>query len=344
MPDSTLRSRQELARLALRMHTALTHGADSTAAIDLQLHMLLERVGQLTRQCRRYRVAHQLRHARQRCLAEITHTLGRLRDVIDVALPVLSRPRDAGPIPSPRELFEDLLALQERFEIPTGDEPRGKRRTLAYVTNPIELEDVPLGRFRIELDIAALKHGADASSEIRTIALDPHPASTDSSVVHPHVRDDRPCLGDAMMPIRRALIGGRIGDVFELVHSVLSHYNLSSPYVPLSDWDGVPCTDCGRSVDGEDHCSCSQCDEALCGRCVSSCDGCDETCCANCLMSVDDQVLCDACRGRCIRCRNWAPTSQLDDADGLCFTCDAEVEPDDDLPEPQTTSATQGEL
>ena len=71
------------------------------------------------------------------------------------------------------------------------------------------------------------------------IALDPHPAASNDSVTHPHISDGELCAGDAGAAIRAALGAGRIADVFQLVHSVLTTYNPGCPYafMDAGRWD-----------------------------------------------------------------------------------------------------------
>ena len=66
----------------------------------------------------------------------------------------------------------------------------------------------------------------------RVVALDPHPAGSDESVTHPHVRDEQLCAGDAAAAIRSALAGGRICDFFLLVRSVLDRIQPRLAFCP----------------------------------------------------------------------------------------------------------------
>src|SRR3569623_1739472 len=121
-------------------------------------------------------------------------------------------------------------------------------------------------------------------------ALEPHPATGRDEVVHPHVEGRRLCAGDAGEPLSQALDAGRLADAFLLVRSVLATYNANSPYVPLAEWHGFACADCGRHCDSSDRSTCERCDASLCDNCSSSCARCSRTHCDSCLEP------CDVCR------------------------------------------------
>lgn len=218
-------------------------------------------------------------------------------------------------IQSPREILADLVALQDEFVEVEFDL---QQQTLSITTDPVVLEHIDLGRFRILLHWNDLP---DAGAyEVQ--ALDSHPAASDQTTTHPHVRDNGLCEGEGRIPIRSALAAGRILDFALLVRGVLGTYNAGSAYVPLSRWHGCACADCGYLASEEDStccelCStdlccdcpigcgtcgrgccadcranCGQCDESHCESCLRTCGGCDESCCRHCL--TDD--LCERCR------------------------------------------------
>ena len=74
----------------------------------------------------------------------------------------------------------------------------------------------------------------------------PNPASTNSDVIHPHVKDGELCAGDAKAPINAALASGRLADAFLIIQSTLTDLQRRSAYVKLDQWHGVPCSDCSR--------------------------------------------------------------------------------------------------
>jgi hypothetical protein len=179
--------------------------------------------------------------------------------------------------------------------------PQGPK--LSIVTEPIELEDVYLGEFEIELDLSRLaetRHGSTYS----IIALDPHPASSNDAVTHPHVSDSHLCEGDASAAIAAALATGRIFDFFMLVKGVLTTYNASSPYISLSDWSGVSCHECGCSTDPDELHFCNSCESDFCGECISYCRACDESTCRSCLEECGacGDMICPSCKTSCPEC------------------------------------------
>jgi len=165
-------------------------------------------------------------------------------------------------VPSLRDLFPEVVQAREEFGELQYDR---KEQTLSVVTEPIELEGVYLGDFQVELHLPTLGEGR-LTGAYRVTALDPHPASCDDSVTHPHVRDERLCSGEATAAIHQALASGRICDFFMLVRSVLTNYNSGSPYVALDAWDGIPCYDCGYRVGADEVYFCSGCEHDFCVR------------------------------------------------------------------------------
>jgi hypothetical protein len=205
-------------------------------------------------------------------------------------------------VPSVRELLAELRQLQDEFPC-VGYGNQAGERALTVEIEPVELEGVYLGPFRIRLDISRLGEG-QANSVFRVLALDPQAAASNDMVTHPHVSDERLCMGDATNPIRQALADGRICDFFLLVRGVLTTYNPSSPYVSLDNWSGTPCHDCGRTI-GEDDCHwCSSCEHEFCDDCSSYCQICNDTACAGCLTRcpVCEESVCPSCITRCPDC------------------------------------------
>ena len=108
------------------------------------------------------------------------------------------------------DVFLDLMALREEF-----DDIRfaAKRKILSVVSKRIQLEDLNLGCFRIELHLETLA----TRGYYEVIAVDPNQASSNDNVTHPHVQDDRMCEGDAQPAIKLALQQGRLLDFFQIV-------------------------------------------------------------------------------------------------------------------------------
>jgi hypothetical protein len=221
---------------------------------------------------------------------------------------------------SPHDLYEDILALEDEFEEVTWNR---SAKTLSVITDPVELEQIDLGRFEICLDWSKLAVG----SPYRVIAREPEPAASDQSVTHPHVSDEHVCEGDAQVPLRCALAEGRLTDFFLIVASLLHTYNPSSPYVALSDWHGVACSDCDTHIDEDERSSCEQCgssmceqcyrtcgdcDGILCTGCISMCTGCQSDYCASCLKSCREcnSLICPDCRDKQERCETCHDASE----------------------------------
>jgi len=119
------------------------------------------------------------------------------------------------PRASLQDILADLAALNEEFPEVRWDR---REKTLSVITEPVELKDIPLGRFEILLEYRNL----GLTRPYRIIALDPHPAAGEHSTTHPHVRDEELCEGDGRAPIQVALRQGRFYDVFVLIRSVLT--------------------------------------------------------------------------------------------------------------------------
>jgi hypothetical protein len=230
-------------------------------------------------------------------------------------------------LPSLRDIFHDLVVLEEEFSEIRVDLKRG---TLSIVTDSIVLEGIDLGRFEILLDWNLL--GCSLPYEV--VALDPNPAASSSDTTHPHVQGNQLCEGDGRAPIRQALAEGRLFDFFLLVRQVLQTYNSTSAYVTLAEWHGVDCRDCGRSLgeDERDHCNecgaevcydcsvlCRDCDRSFCSECAPRCPGCEETFCASCRGPCEGcgDLFCKECLtdDRCSSCRK-TNEEETEDADG----------------------------
>lgn len=177
-------------------------------------------------------------------------------------------------MPTLSAIAADLWALQQEFDDVAFN---GEENALCVVTESITLEDIYLGRFRIALYLDSLSELYQKVPYYVT-AIDPHPAATDDAITHPHVSHDVVCEGDGATTIKAALETGRLVDFFTMVRSILTTYNPDSPYVPLTDWHGISCYECGYVMDGEYSYSCTSCDNAVC--------------CESCL----DDGLCPECR------------------------------------------------
>jgi hypothetical protein len=151
-------------------------------------------------------------------LGEIPFLVSNLQSLLD------RRHRE---VPHLSGIAAELWALQQEFD---DVEFHGEENALCVVTEPITLEDVYLGRFRIALYLGSLCELYQRVPYF-VLAIDPHPAATDDAVTHPHVSNDVLCEGDGTAAIRAALETGRLVDFFTMVRSILTTYNPDSPYV-----------------------------------------------------------------------------------------------------------------
>lgn len=219
--------------------------------------------------------------------------------------------------PSLRLVHEELCQLFDEFDGCGLDMQAG---ILSVVTDPIILEGLALGPFRIEIELAQLEIN-DPSRWLKVVALSPNTATCDEAVTHPHVRDERLCTGDATMAISNALGDGRVCDVLMMVRSILATYNAHSPFVRIEDWDGRACYDCGSIADADSAFFCEHCDHDYCDDCTSYCRRCDETRCRGCLSDcpICNEACCGGCLSGCQRCRVSACADCMEE--GICQPC-----------------------
>jgi len=242
------------------------------------------------------------------------------------------------PSPGLSALVEELAALEQEFgQVEFDEEPKA----ITVTTEPITLEGVYLGPFEIQLSIMGLGRIYDRKP-YRIVALDPNPAAADENITHPHVSGEVLCEGDASAAIGAALEQGRLLDFFTLVQGVLNTYNQASPYVPLADWNGTACYDCGQVVDREDLYCCGSCENDVCEHCSTWCRECDETVCLSCIRqcAVCEDSFCRRCLRDCPQC-GMSVCSQCM-KDGICNPCAEEKDSDDeDSPTPSPEGHTQ---
>lgn len=215
--------------------------------------------------------------------AELLARVDSVSDVAHLTRSLLSN-RPAQP-PTLTSLMQELRQLRAEFADFDIDFAKGR---LSVITEPIELDGVYLGPFAVQLRWSELAHGSFRSS-LAVVALDPHPAATNDSVTHPHVRDEVLCAGDATLPLERALRDGRLADACLLVRGVLTTYNDDSPHVPLKEWYGGTCAECGAGLNTD---------------CANYCDGCNSDCCDDCYRFCEDCEIgrCVGCLGSCVEC------------------------------------------
>jgi hypothetical protein len=224
-------------------------------------------------------------------------------------------------IPKLSFLVEELKQLKQEFG---NFEHEAPENAISVVTEPIELEGLYLGPFKIQLHLDKLKD-LYRDSPYYCMALDPHPAATSDDVTHPHVSNEKLCEGDGSAAIRTALEEGRLCDFFTMVRSILNTYNPDSAYISLNDWEGEPCYDCGYVMDSENSYYCHFCDRVFCEDCSTYCRSCDESICLGCAAKCEtcEEPVCPRCvRTRCVECNSVCCESCIDD--GLCPNCKEE--------------------
>lgn len=270
--------------------------------------------------------------AAEQCCTVMGRELGEMSFSISKLQGLLDKRYKA--VPSFSSIVEELKATQAEFD---DVEFNFEENALCVVTEPITLEEVYLGRFRIALyltKLAELYH----RSAYYIIAIDPHPATKDEAITHPHVSNETLCEGDGAAAIRAALEEGRLSDFFVMVRGILTTYNPDSPYVSLSDWQGVACYDCGYVMDEENSYYCSHCDTPVCDECSRVCTDCGEIVCHDCagMCEICERSLCPNCgKTKCSDCESVCCQSCL--TDGLCPDCKEEREREDEEQEIEAT-------
>jgi hypothetical protein len=242
--------------------------------------------------------------------AQVIRSLEAFRTLVPSA-PKASR------IAPPSQIAADLAVLPDEFESVQIDL---NGRTVSVRTEPLELESLWLGPFDICLwwERIGVRHAYEV------IAKDPQRPCRDEEVTHPHVRSNLLCEGDATLPIKAALAGGRLLDFFVLVHQTLQTYNSGSPYVAVEEWNGIRCPDCGYSMDEDSACRCEACDSQLCSECTMYCRSCDRYVCSECSgeCSACQRAYCQSCltdppqafRRLCAGCRKKEEEEHEDQA------------------------------
>lgn len=229
-------------------------------------------------------------------------------------------------LPSPCQVAAEMAQIEEEFgrwSYSSAD------ACLRVHTEPIELEGVYLGPFEITIDLRALPY-LHQRCAVTVSALDPHPASGSDSVTHPHVSDERVCMGDANTAMYAALRSGRLADALLLIRGVLTNYNPDSPYVDLDHWSYGSCEDCGGGLSEDSRMWCEDCDREFCDSCMGVCRCCDTYACLRCLKHCDfcDEDACDPCLRQCSECSGACCVRCLDQ--DLCPNCLEEKENEDE--------------
>jgi hypothetical protein len=238
--------------------------------------------------------------------AERLQTLGQ-------SISAQDRPSD---IANLHDIFNDLVALFDEFAAVEIDLAS---RKLSVTTEPIVLEGFELGPFNMNLSWARI--GQFHSYDV--VALEPNPPRSSEDTPHPHVRDKTLCEGDGQVPIRKTLRAGRLHDFFQIVNRILNTYNGGSAYVPLAEWDGQACDECGEVVDSDHSTECYRCGAPLCRACSTECALCNESHCNECTLYCHNcrTVVCTDCTARCAGCSLIFCNECLKES-GLCEACE----------------------
>jgi len=172
---------RELVRLAVRLVDAL-EGATQGATIELP-HVAWQR---WRRTCERLRLAllRGWKSAAEKLQSDVRWQARSLTQAVQSLVNDLRS--SSGRTATLREIYDDLVALDEEFE---GFQFNLRDETLSVVMGPIVLEDVPLGRFEIQLRYGDL----DRDHSYDVIALE---ADDDVEYTHPHVANEVLCEGD----------------------------------------------------------------------------------------------------------------------------------------------------
>jgi len=237
-------------------------------------------------------------------------------------------------------IFADLNQIEDEFGELKFDL---EEKTISVITDSIELDDIALGPFEIKLFVDQMSKLYSSNAPYKVIALEPNPAATDGNVTHPHVSSEQVCEGDGHIAIRVAIEQGRLCDLFTMVANILKTYNPDSPYVALSDWEGICCYDCGYTVADDDCYYCENCEHDYCSSCSSYCQICETTICMGCSYECPacNQPVCSTCTAACSECDEILCKDCINE-EGLCNNCQEQREEDEDeeLKEKTTTPDT----
>ena len=306
---------EQLLRLAIAIQEQLNVKQPTSAQVELPTTTWQQSEQTLRRIRRAHEHGWQL--AAQRLQRDLREMLRRLNGDLIAIGRMLEPSRDESHPASVSDIHADLVALFDEFDVVRFNR---RERTISVTTEPIELDGIYLGPFEIRLDWGDLEDGH--IQNYRVIAIDANPAATNDSVTHPHIDGEALCEGEGRQPIRRALEQGRLLDFFVIIANLLRTYNSDSPYVSLSDWHGVECSDCGTTVCDDERWTCEKCDTTVCGECYSNCPECDGIFCDACVTRCEgcDEDHCSACLQHCSHCHAEICQGCLDN-DERCVKC-----------------------
>jgi hypothetical protein len=281
--------------------------------------------------------AENIRSRIDRNLNDFSYYLQRFKELVNA---------DQTALPKLSEIYAELVQIEQEFGEIKFD---SNEKTLSITTEPITLNDIPLGPFEVRLAIDQIsKLYSDAP--FRIIALEPNPAGSNGDVTHPHVSSEKLCEGDGHVSIRSAIEQGRFCDFFTMVVNILQTYNPDSPYISLDDWEGVSCYDCGCTVADDDRYYCEYCDRDYCSECSTYCQKCDTTVCLGCAYECPscNEPVCRSCTAKCKKCEETFCKDCLTE-EGLCQNCQEQRKEDGDeeqheiAEKPKTDAAVQSD-
>lgn len=206
---------------------------------------------------------------------------------------------DSIKIPRIKDLMPEIKSLTHNFT-----QVRFRRGKLSVLTDRIKFEDIDLGRFKIIFDFNMHLSECNYEDMISIQAKSPNPAAEDTNVTHPHVKDNRPCLGEALPLIQEAFVQGRLESFFMILDSMLKTYNPGSPYVAIRDWEneGYICGRCDERMPRDEMIYCDSCEREVCENCQIYCRVCDYYGCMYCVSQT-----CTSCnRNLCHSCSQYA--------------------------------------
>jgi len=208
-------------------------------------------------------------------------------------------------IPTQKEAMEEIRAIMHAW--PQVEYNRGK---LSVVIENVVLEDdnegVYLGSFMVYLD---LSNPLNKGFTVESLDMIESP----NGYYHPHVSGNGLCTGDGALPMKEALIQGRLEDYFRIVEAILRTYNQDSPYESLQEWYDPDhegqfyCEHCYEWRDDECSVWCSGCETQYCDNCDPGggcCEDCGEWYCSNCCTSCNScsETICNGCKVECQKC------------------------------------------
>jgi hypothetical protein len=221
-------------------------------------------------------------------------------------------------LPKLSDIYAELIQIEQEFGEIKFD---SNEKALSVITEPITLNDIPLGPFEVKLSIDQISRLYN-DTPYCIIALEPNPAGSNEEVTHPHVSAERLCEGDGHVAIRSAIEQGRFCDFFTMAVTILQTYNPGSPYISLDEWQGTSCYDCGCTVSNDDCYYCEYCDRDYCSSCSSYCQRCDTTVCLGCSYECPscDELVCHNCTVKCKECDEMFCKNCVDE-ERLCQNC-----------------------